>query len=510
MVMGADQLNLSMCENFARMKKKAFIAFWMLALLPMGRTEIFDLSSLKSVFDPCLHIAGTRLRGGNAAVELFCSDLSKTVRQLADHAREKLEIRVGAGVAEVGSKLGSSMAEMHMLLRNRRSELGAWGELTSCYEDSISQRQMWINPLQGWSSLQQAVDEVTRNFQIAGEKPQERRGMSTESEHFAGEVPWPATLILMMQDGLNKLGEVENKLNSKLNEQGGAFGGDTFNQVLDTLKSYTIAISPSAAPPFGCNQPSMSNGGSGEEGGGGFLENVKSGGLLNLMDPLQEVMEGIKQCSSSMSQGADFLLGMRNGNFEGLGDMQHDVRWVNDHLVEAVETLLEDKDWQMVSADAGINIWRKYLPADMVVAGKKIDKASKFACVKAQAVIDAPLEKVYDLFVDNSRVREYNEYCKEVRDLEWLDENTKVHQSPSHSLFFSLHAFPALRLRTRIPSSLSPVLMLVTRLADHSLAVGTSLVERLRDASALSIHRGRREDGGQSRGRAPACDEASG
>ena len=376
------------------------------------------------MFDLSAHTPGTRLRGGNAAVE-FCTDLSRTVKQLAEHAREKLELRMGAGVAEVGSKLGSSMAEMHTLLRNRNSELGAFGEFSSGCDDASSQGQMWINPLQGWNSLQQAVDEVARNFQSAGEKPQERMGGAMDSDRFAAEVPWPATLILMMQDGLNKLGEVENKLNSKLNEQGGSFRGDTFNQVLDTLRSYTIAISPSAAPPFGCNQPSVQDGGS-DEGGGGFLENIKSGGLLNLMDPLQDVVEGIKQCGSSMSQGADFLLAMRSGNFEGHGDMQHDVRWVNDNLVEAVETLLDDKDWQMVSADAGINIWRKYLPADMVVAGKKIDKASKFACVKAQAVIDAPLEKVYDLFVDNSRVREYNEYCKEVRDLEWLDENTKV------------------------------------------------------------------------------------
>ncbi len=33
---------------------------------------------------------------------------------------------------------------------------------------------------------------------------------------------------------------------------------------------------------------------------------------------------------------------------------------------------------------------------------------------------------MYSLFVDNQRVHEYNEYCKEVKDLEWLDPTTKI------------------------------------------------------------------------------------
>ena len=37
--------------------------------------------------------------------------------------------------------------------------------------------------------------------------------------------------------------------------------------------------------------------------------------------------------------------------------------------------------------------------------------------------------QVYDLFTDNSRVHEYNEYCKEVTDLAWLDPATKVHKT---------------------------------------------------------------------------------
>eukprot|EP00802_Teleaulax_amphioxeia_P012351 Tamp_12393.p1 GENE.Tamp_12393~~Tamp_12393.p1 ORF type:complete len:237 (+),score=53.46 Tamp_12393:879-1589(+) len=65
----------------------------------------------------------------------------------------------------------------------------------------------------------------------------------------------------------------------------------------------------------------------------------------------------------------------------------------------------------------------------MEIAGKRVGAASKFACVRAYKIIDAPLDQVYDLFTDNSRVQEYNEYCKFVRDLEWLDPQTKITHS---------------------------------------------------------------------------------
>lgn len=54
------------------------------------------------------------------------------------------------------------------------------------------------------------------------------------------------------------------------------------------------------------------------------------------------------------------------------------------------------------------------------------DKAPQFACVKATAIISVPPEVVYLLFADNSRVAEYNEHCREVRDLEVLSEDSKI------------------------------------------------------------------------------------
>ncbi|CAN0423655.1 unnamed protein product, partial [Hapterophycus canaliculatus] len=42
------------------------------------------------------------------------------------------------------------------------------------------------------------------------------------------------------------------------------------------------------------------------------------------------------------------------------------------------------------------------------------------------AIISVPPEVVYLLFADNSRVREYNEHCREVKDLEVLSQDSKI------------------------------------------------------------------------------------
>lgn len=54
------------------------------------------------------------------------------------------------------------------------------------------------------------------------------------------------------------------------------------------------------------------------------------------------------------------------------------------------------------------------------------DNAPRFACVKATAIISVPPEVVYLLFADNSRVSEYNEHCREVKDLEVLSQDSKI------------------------------------------------------------------------------------
>ena len=75
-------------------------------------------------------------------------------------------------------------------------------------------------------------------------------------------------------------------------------------------------------------------------------------------------------------------------------DLQKDVKWVNENLIKAALGLMNDADWEEVSREDGILIWRKYLSPATEIAGKRLEAAAKFACVKAHAVIDAPVDEV--------------------------------------------------------------------------------------------------------------------
>lgn len=50
---------------------------------------------------------------------------------------------------------------------------------------------------------------------------------------------------------------------------------------------------------------------------------------------------------------------------------------------------------------------------------------------QAVGVIDAPVERVFALFLDNARVREYNDHCVEISDIATLAPDTKVTWSAS-------------------------------------------------------------------------------
>ena len=71
------------------------------------------------------------------------------------------------------------------------------------------------------------------------------------------------------------------------------------------------------------------------------------------------------------------------------------------------------------------------LSPEFQVAGRPLAEEARFAIVMAQAELDAPPEQVYSYFMDNKRVHQYNEYCAEVEDLEYLDDQTKISWSCS-------------------------------------------------------------------------------
>jgi hypothetical protein len=104
---------------------------------------------------------------------------------------------------------------------------------------------------------------------------------------------------------------------------------------------------------------------------------------------------------------------------------------INDDLVSKVLKICDNAEWTPISNDDGIKVWRTSLPPDLAVGGQPLGKTSQFYAIMAQGILDAPPHQVHTYFIDNSRVREYNEYCKEIKDLEQIDANTKITWSAS-------------------------------------------------------------------------------
>lgn len=91
----------------------------------------------------------------------------------------------------------------------------------------------------------------------------------------------------------------------------------------------------------------------------------------------------------------------------------------NDANCNNMFDVINSGDWErvVVTDDANpIKVWKKNLPPGTHLANEHANDASaaKFACIKATAIIESPPHVVYKLFLDNSRVREYNEHCHKV------------------------------------------------------------------------------------------------
>jgi hypothetical protein len=70
-----------------------------------------------------------------------------------------------------------------------------------------------------------------------------------------------------------------------------------------------------------------------------------------------------------------------------------------------------------VNEKDGVSVERRALSSGSFVDPVDREKGSKHACVRSKGVLHAPAQSVFDLFIDNDRVDEYNEHCVEVRDV---------------------------------------------------------------------------------------------
>ncbi|KAJ1401457.1 hypothetical protein B484DRAFT_338933, partial [Ochromonadaceae sp. CCMP2298] len=73
--------------------------------------------------------------------------------------------------------------------------------------------------------------------------------------------------------------------------------------------------------------------------------------------------------------------------------------------------------WSYVGEKRGVRVERRAIGAGPYVSAVDAAKGSKHACVKSSAVLDASPESVFQLFADNSRVKEFNEHCLDSQDV---------------------------------------------------------------------------------------------
>ena len=86
----------------------------------------------------------------------------------------------------------------------------------------------------------------------------------------------------------------------------------------------------------------------------------------------------------------------------------------------------------------GVVVEKMFLPAGPFVDKEDALKGSKHACVKSSGIINASPSSVYKLFLDNSRVKEYNEHVVELKDVRYYhDKSIKVSwaRSPNYGPF---------------------------------------------------------------------------
>ena len=95
---------------------------------------------------------------------------------------------------------------------------------------------------------------------------------------------------------------------------------------------------------------------------------------------------------------------------------------------------MEGDGWTFVSEDTSghnpITVYKKTVPPGTHVqsASGEADEAAaeKHACIKVTALLNAAPHDLYQLFLDNSRVSEYNEHCALLEDVEVCSRDTKV------------------------------------------------------------------------------------
>ena len=100
-------------------------------------------------------------------------------------------------------------------------------------------------------------------------------------------------------------------------------------------------------------------------------------------------------------------------------------------ILDNVETALQNEDiWELINECDGVKVWRTFENIKEMHSSTSTNKNKSsnndVAVIRSEVILNSSPQKVYQLFMDNSRVHEYNENCVELHDIEYLNHNTKV------------------------------------------------------------------------------------
>ena len=144
------------------------------------------------------------------------------------------------------------------------------------------------------------------------------------------------------------------------------------------------------------------------------LQELSREGAQWMEEKLQMVETSFKLMQDTLQQ--------RNMEFEEMitkrrSSMQYSA--MNDATLNQLLKLIDpaDKGWKLIKSEDGYEVYRKMLG---------YGPSSQYACVMCHGIINSPPKTVLSLFEDNDRVGEYNSFCKEIIDLEYIGDDTKV------------------------------------------------------------------------------------
>ena len=144
------------------------------------------------------------------------------------------------------------------------------------------------------------------------------------------------------------------------------------------------------------------------------LQQLSREGAQWMEEKLQMVETSFKLVQDTLQQ--------RNVEFEEMiskrrSSMQYSA--MNDATLNQILKLIDpaDKGWKLIKSEDGYEVYRKMLG---------YGPSSQYACVMCHGIINSPPKTVLSLFEDNDRVGEYNSFCKDIIDLEYIGDDTKV------------------------------------------------------------------------------------